>query len=112
MTRIEYDADELHMLIRGHAGSAPPGQDLVCAGVSTLSFALVNAALDRGELYNTHLYINDKDAEIGVRCYPDEEHEELCREMFRTILHGFAILKAESPDYIEIEITGGCDGDD
>ena len=111
MTKVEYDPEEFRMEIRGHAGTAPPGQDLVCAAASTLSFALVNAALDRGEQYNTHLHLNKKDAVIGVRCYPDEEHEELCREMFRTILHGFALLREGNPDNIEIEITGGYDGD-
>ena len=42
MIRVRYEWDEevgrLHLSIRGHAGSAPAGRDLVCAGASMLAY--------------------------------------------------------------------------
>lgn len=38
---IEVRVRKNHIQVSGHAGHAPPGQDIVCAGVSTLTQALL-----------------------------------------------------------------------
>lgn len=53
----------LHMVLRGHAGSAPAGEDLVCAGVSTLAHSLAEAVL---KLYEQGLLRRYPRAEIGA----------------------------------------------
>ena len=40
MIRAEYSARELRLQVRGHAGSADPGRDLICAAASALLLAL------------------------------------------------------------------------
>lgn len=102
MTRITYDPEELMLEVNGHAGHGAIGEDIVCAGVSALSFALMGAATDRAE-YMAHLYINEKDGVIRVRCYPDEEHRDLCREMFNTVMQGYEVLAETYPDNVTIE---------
>ena len=43
MIEARYDSDELILSLTGHAGYAPIGQDIVCAGVSTLVYTLINS---------------------------------------------------------------------
>ena len=107
MTTVRYYPDEHRLEIKGHAGADEAGKDIVCAATSSLTFALINAATDDPS-YMAHVYICEKDAEIRVHCYPDPEHEQLCREMFRTVLHGYLALQEEYPD--NIKIIGGYDG--
>lgn len=40
MIYVKYNPDEVRLQLRGHAGQAPIGQDIVCAGVSALYGAL------------------------------------------------------------------------
>lgn len=44
MTKIIYTRDSCRVTMAGHAGSAPAGEDLVCAGLSSLLRVLVLAA--------------------------------------------------------------------
>ena len=62
MIEVRYDPDRLRLSINGHSGYAPIGQDIVCAGVSTLIYTLINSCdcdvygdsitvFDSGEVY-------------------------------------------------------------
>lgn len=101
MTRVFYDPARYRMEICGHAGAGKPGEDLVCAAVSALVFALANAARDRDE-HHAQVLIDERSADVLVQCEPEDE--ALCEEMFRTILHGFVVLKMRAPGHIKIEI--------
>ena len=41
---------EDRVTLRGHAGYAPPGEDIVCAAASALVFALIGALEEKGLL--------------------------------------------------------------
>ena len=43
MIEAVYDRDDLTLTLTGHAEYAPRGQDIVCAGVSTLVYTLINS---------------------------------------------------------------------
>ena len=101
MTRVFYDPARFRMEICGHAGAGRPGEDLVCAAASALAFALANAARDRDE-HHAQVLIDEQSAGILVQCEPEDE--ALCEEMFRTVLHGFVVLKMRAPGHIKIEI--------
>lgn len=108
MTRITYEPEMFRVEVSGHAGFDEKGRDVVCAGISILTYTLLNAAASRPE-YMAHLYINEGEGMIWMQCYPDEEHEAECREMLRTVLTGYEIAQKVYPDYIEI--TGGYEED-
>ncbi|WP_416326091.1 ribosomal-processing cysteine protease Prp [[Eubacterium] hominis] len=55
----------VHMTICGHAGYADKGQDLVCAGVSSIAIGMMNA-LDQMEPDTCDLSMKDADVEIQV----------------------------------------------
>lgn len=101
MTTVHLDPDSYKLEITGHANTAKAGEDIVCAGASTLAFALMNAAKDR-EDYHADVYMDWNDAAIMVECHPEEAVQAECAEMFRAIMHGYAVLKQGSPDHIKI----------
>ena len=97
MTTVKYDPDLFRMEISGHAGWAPPGHDLVCAGASTLMVTLIESTTDIPEL-QTGIYM--KDALVTVQSYPDEDMEDKCRTIYETIYRGFEALKESYPDNV------------
>jgi uncharacterized protein YsxB (DUF464 family) len=108
MTKVFYDPARFRMEICGHAGAGRPGEDLVCAAASALTFALANAARDRDE-HHAQVLIDEQQASILVQCEPEDG--PLCEEMFRTVLHGFVVLKMRYPAHIKIEILEEEKGD-
>lgn len=105
MTTIHMDPDAFKLEMSGHAGADEKGKDIVCAGASILGFALLNAAKDR-EDFHADVYMDWNDAAIMVECHPEKEAEAECREMFRVVMHGYAVLLQGSPDHIQIFIEG------
>lgn len=103
MTTVHFDPKAYKLELRGHAGAGRQGEDLVCAGASALAFAALNAAKDR-EDYHAEVYMDWENADILVECSPERDAEEACAEMFRVILHGFAVLKQRSPEHIRVVI--------
>ena len=101
MTTVHLDPDAYKLELTGHACDGKAGEDLTCAGASALAFALLNAAKDR-EDYHADVYMDWNDAAILVQCYPEEGVEAECAEMFRVIMHGYAVLKQRKPDHIKI----------
>lgn len=102
MTRIIYDPEELSMEIRGHAGYAEAGRDIVCAAVSALAMTLLEAASE--PMYQSCRYVNRPEALIRVRCAPGKGYKSRCREMLRVIACGFELLALEYPEYVEMEV--------
>ena len=43
MINAVYDSHSLTLSLSGHSGYAPTGSDIVCAGVSTLVYTLINS---------------------------------------------------------------------
>lgn len=101
MIQVKYYPEEFRMRMEGHAGAGPFGQDIVCAGASTLMFTLLEAAQDEPK-FSTHAYMNETEATIEVSCYPDAGHERRCRYLFDTIAHGVEMLAVKYPDHIRL----------
>lgn len=102
MTKITYDSKELVMEIQGHAGYAAAGEDIVCAGVSTLAMTLLAAAEE--PMFMASRYVNRGKPEIRVSCCPGKGYKEKCREMFRVISLGFELLQMQYPEYVRFEV--------
>lgn len=103
MTTVRYRKTGMgyEMEISGHAGSAPRGEDLICAACTILAYTLISATEGRGEL-RPQYYISNEDALIRVLCRPEEGMEERCEEIFRAIESGFEVLALRHPEYVEV----------
>ena len=95
----------LHMKAAGHAAAAPKGEDLVCAGASTLAEALARAVerlyfqgmlrrCPRVELY-------EGNAEIIAA--PKEPFRKEVAMVFWTVQNGIAELAASFPGNVTLE---------
>lgn len=99
MTKVQYDEENFSLTIDGHAGSAPKGEDLVCAAVSMLAFTLEAAVKDHMETLLPSVY--HADGKIVIRCTPAPRHKKTCRTIFRTIFAGFELLGQQYPEYVQ-----------
>lgn len=81
----------------GHAGYAPAGQDIVCAGASTLMQGLVY--LLAGE-ENAHSEVWDEPDGPRLAICVDAPCEEWVRGAFEMAKAGFVLLAERYPDYV------------
>jgi uncharacterized protein len=90
------DGEVLAVTIDGHAGFADPGEDLVCAAVSGISFGMMNAI----EML-LHAPLPARQGESGfLQCEVPDDYPEESREKMQLLLEGMiASLQAVSLDY-------------
>ena len=98
---IEIHFDGLKVTASGHAGFAPRGQDIVCAGVSTLLAAAAETAarMNRdGLLEECTVRLEPGNAEIAMEPTPEGRAKaEVVMEMLRA---GAALLEDEYGQYV------------
>ena len=83
--------------VNGHAGSARKGEDLVCAGVSSIVFGTLNA-LDKLALKSVNLQVSQQIV-IEVLNLLDEK----CQLILQTMLIQLATIEEQYSSYIEIK---------
>ena len=91
---------------RGHAGYAPKGQDIVCAGVSALCMALLGrleTLHDEGILRLVKCSAADGEACAEVRTDADAIKALITRHTFETVLAGFQALEEAYPEHVRVE---------
>ena len=99
MTRILYEPKKFRLSMNGHAGAAPKGQDLVCAGLSTLWATLEeNLTEDRETVNALQPYFVLGEGSASVECNPRDIRK--CTEIFRVICTGFRILSEHYPENV------------
>lgn len=100
MIRVTYWPEDLRILVEGHAGYAPVGEDLVCSAASILVHTL-SVTLRRLELcgrveLKTRILPGDSEIRCEVLDPADSEPEMA----FRFAETGFAILAENLPEFI------------
>lgn len=98
MTDITYDSGALVMTVKGHAGSAPAGEDLVCCAISTLTETLI-AALQENKIHRA-VESNEAAGLIRIRALPSDAMVTIARIAFDTIAAGYAGLALEYPEHV------------
>lgn len=101
----EQRGQTLTLRLRGHAGAAPAGQDLICAGVTTLAYALAQTVADhaaRGQLgQEPQLQLSAGDALICAE--PSPAFYEAVRGAFEMANAGLKLLSRHYPDHIRVK---------
>ena len=101
MIQIRIDVEGMRLEIEGHAGYAPPGQDIICAAVSALTYTLAqNLALT---LHSEEYAATFEDGYARIEAHPSLITEDRCRDLFMTIANGYAMLAAQYDQYIQFE---------
>lgn len=92
--RLSRDGKAFKLDVTGHAGSAPKGEDLVCAGVSALCETL-HMGLGR---YDPQ---GDRELGEGTFRYRGEPGDE-AQALLETFLMGFRDLAGSHPQFIKV----------
>lgn len=93
------------LTVTGHANSAEPGHDLVCASASMLAYTLAaNVAnmADIGQVRQPIIENNEGNTEIS--CTPRHNLKNTVALIFDTVCVGFELLAHDYPEYIKYEI--------
>ena len=92
-------ADELQGFeMKGHADSAPFGEDLVCAAASTLAIVIENSLCVQGVSYNAEM--DEGYVRVMVTENEDERIALIAQSVLKTMEVGINALVQIYPDYI------------
>lgn len=94
----------VHLEMAGHAGAAPKGEDLVCAGASTLCYTLGQAVTF---LWNQEALLHPPVVEIqqgraSIIATPKDGYESMVYMAWWTVQAGFYTLSSNYPQYVRL----------
>ena len=91
--------------IQGHAGSAPYGQDLVCAGVSALVYALAQrlTELDHQGAFEEMPRITLSSGSAQISVLATRKYQREVAEDFHLIHSGLMLLQNHYPQCIAVD---------
>lgn len=103
MIIAKYTKDgEMHTLsVNGHAGYADKGQDIVCAGVSAIIYALIGW-LENHSYDTRFVSIDECNGEVVISCEGDSN----VASVFYMTAIGVEQIMNTYPDHVDIEIVG------
>jgi uncharacterized protein YsxB (DUF464 family) len=91
--------------VKGHAGLAPQGEDIVCSAVSILVYTLVRAIegmVERDELNDTTV-VKLESGDTSISISPRFIYRREARLIFDTICDGFELIAHDYPQYVVLE---------
>lgn len=90
--------------LSGHANSGPYGHDLVCAGVSAVSFGTVNAV---EALCGVKMSVDQKEDGGYLRCNVPDDLDEATDRQVQLLLEGMKVsvqtIVSEYGEYIQLK---------
>ena len=99
------DNGSIHMTLRGHAGTAPKGEDLVCSAATMLAFTVAQAVkflYEQGQLKKKpKIHITDGSATIIAT--PTEEGYAPVLHTFWVAQCGIHVLQQNYPQNVKLE---------
>ena len=93
---------ELQLIVDGHSGTAPAGQDIVCSAASILvGVAELMTRSSADDLDDVDIDMGSGHAQIYVRAKDDDTYGELAR-VFLYAHAGYQILQSMYPDAVSV----------
>ena len=102
MIRVVFDG--MTLTLQGHAGAAPHGQDLVCAAVSGLVYALAQrlTELDRQDAFSQPPVIRLSPGNARICVTPKGDYAGEVQAIFRLLQSGLRLLQQHYPAQIQL----------
>jgi len=109
MTEVIYNPDTLDLIVTGHAGSGKPGEDVVCAAVSTLTNTLEQVFLvqDQMEGHIMRKAGNEKNGNQPIFHAWIPKGSPLLAQgivVMETIATGLLALSEQFPDHVSFDL--------
>lgn len=99
----------LCLTVKGHAGSAPKGEDLVCASATILAYTVAQIAQEmrkKGKLKGKPcIELGEGEATVMLRCRDDDAYAD-AKQTFSVIETGYALLAHNYPQFVDIKSVG------
>ena len=95
----------IHMTMKGHAGAAPKGEDLVCSAATMLAYTVAQAVqfLNEQGMLKMKPKISIKDGEATVIATPTEEGYAMTLHTFWVAQCGIHVLQHNYPNHVKLE---------
>jgi len=107
--RIHDATRYLCLTVKGHAGSAPKGEDLVCASASILAYTVAQIVQEMhslGDLKDEPLIeLGEGDATVMARCKNDTVYMA-AKIVFTVAKTGYELLAHNYPQFVDIKSVG------
>ena len=98
--RWAQQGEELTLEVTGHAGFAPAGEDLVCAGVTALVYALAQTV----EQWAAAPQISLQPGSALIRAKGEQETLPRLLAAFQTVINGLKLLADQFPEHVSCKI--------
>lgn len=108
IARFKQTGNKFDIKIKGHA-LFKPGNDIVCAGCSTLAYTLINVLVaehdnDEGSAFDLFNYYTDKkDGVCIIKATVKDDRLGCIDTEITTIATGFALLASEHPKHVRFK---------
>ena len=99
---IHVKREDFTIEVKGHAGQAEAGKDIVCAAASILIYSLAEELQSHVDRMH-ELDIDLQSGDATVSAFPKDDFEGICADIFNTVWCGFRHLSYQYPDYIHVE---------
>lgn len=96
---VEAQSSQINIKVQGHAGFAEAGQDIICAGMSMLAYALAEAARRETVLKMMHEQSGEMEITL-LRCYQ-------ARLLLGMFIAGAEMLAEQYPEHVAVNIPEG-----
>lgn len=97
--------DSIHMSLKGHAGAAPIGEDLICAGATMMAYTVAQAVqfmMEAGKL-KKRPKISLKEGNADIVVTPREEDYAEALHTFYVAQCGIHLLAHNYPEHVKLE---------
>lgn len=104
MTNVWMNWEDLTLKASGHAGAGVNGSDIVCAGISALTQALLNTLMDAEERGRIRLEWSMDEVNGGIRmkASPNAGYRKETEDYYRVIMTGLKAIREHYPENIKI----------
>lgn len=99
------DQGSVHMVMEGHAGAAPKGEDLVCAGASMLAYTAGQAVrflYEQGKL-RCRPKISIREGNAVIIATPKKEAEAETLYLYWVVQSGAYVLARNYPRFVRLQ---------
>lgn len=104
MTTVFYNTDDMYIRVRGHAGAGQVGEDIVCAGISALTQALLNQLREEEEQKHIQLDWVMMPGQLEIKSRAKTEHyRRSVRDYYRVTVTGLKAIQENNPGNIELK---------
>lgn len=105
MIEVVYYRRYNRVIVKGHAKSAEPGHDLVCAAASMLAYTLAANVAKMAENEQVRMPIMHlKEGDTEISCSPRHNLKATVTLIFDSLCVGFEMLASRYPEYITYKI--------